>query len=955
MKPVPCVPSQSSRHRQLLRLDPTNPSGSSSPRRSLGMLRPACARQSHACGAGVRNGRECTYPVPVTGGRRREGSLSGQFPKPEGLADVEQTRKPRQHRKSFAIPPGQLIPIAAESLRAPQDVLDAELLTPSVWQELFDIFQLHFSTDLPFIHPPTFLKPLRQAGTLGVQFRSPGNESSSAVRPPASDGFLLAFLAVTARFHPRIVAHHSPSASDKNPLAASEFYASAATARLMHQKTLTGAEAGATCDLETIQAMLMLTLHEWGMNRGLEAWTHLRNAITSAQAMGLHIEQDLDDRPNARCFAATTVEKDSGSESDRISPGIVTSNDAFIRQEIRRRTFWTCFILDRYLSNGKFRPQALIVKDMRIQLPASEQAFLFGEKVRTLMLEEQETDASSETRAQSRRRSSLTANAINESANRQPFPSNGANGSNGSDEAGKWEVGADEGLVSRYIKVLDIYGKVLRWVCGGRRRRNSANATSEWHVLRKSLDEFRESLPRQHTLTAQNTSAHINLRTSTSYTLVHTAFSLCQLLLHREMLPFIPFRHGKPQGPADGTWTSLVESCAPSEFWETSAKTCFGAARDIIDLARTCQEWGVAVETPIIGFSIYNVALLGVYAVNFPWMDVNGFLRRTNGARREDSVVHGAESGRKAIEMLAATRPRLQMGEGWFQTVKRTYRLYSQLRQTWVDSAARLPGSVFHDQSIATAQLHPPDAESTRVLLERTLRELDSRPDADADAEMTDVQQGAVDGTAGTNQRAETDLGSPFKGDQLPPIAVPGNATDPQQAQAHAQQEERWNAINSVAAAASAIVKQQSTPTQSSNGHYRNFFSSQTTSSASPSANYPQHGFRSYAESSPSQAQTCPSWTTSNGGREALPGIHAYAVANEGSTSDAGGDTGGQLKGRTSDKEVKDAETWLGSVEKHFGGDDVAAFVDGVEMGEYAAKTSGMGRGGWMSSVWGYA
>lgn len=478
------------------------------------------------------------------------------------------------------------------------------------------------------------------------------------------------------------------------------------------------------------------------------------------------------------------------------------------------------------------------------------------------------------------------------------------------------------------------------------------NPQSEWYNLRKSLDVFRSTLPRQHTLTAQNTSAHINLRTSTPYTLVHTTFSLCQVLLHRELLPFIPFRHGKPQGPLDGARNLSMESGAPSGFWETSARECFGSARDIIDIVRTCQEWGVAVETPVIGFSIYNVALLGVYVINFPWMDVNGFLRRASASRREDNVVHGAESARKAIEVLAATRSRLQMGNGWFHTVKRAYQFYSHLRQTWFDSAARLPGSVFHDQSIATAQLHPPDAESTRVLLERTLRDLDTLPESDVD--MPDVQHSGGDNNSMAIQAPDSDTGGATKLESFPSMGAAGNGGDAQQAQAHAQQEERWNAINSVAAA--AIAKQQSTPTQPSNGQFRNFFSAQTPSSSSPSASYPQHSFRSYPEASPLHVQTPSAWTTSNGVKDALAGIHAYAAKD----GPAPGDgmvisTHNPLHHRQSEKEIKDPEAWLSALEKHFSADDLAAFVDGMEMGEYAAKSGRQSSPGWLASVWGYA
>lgn len=322
---------------------------------------------------------------------------------------------------------------------------------------------------MPFIHPPTFLKPLRQANTLGPQYKPFASDQGTAVQPPASTEFLLAFLALTARFHPKIVAHHSPATNNRssNPLVASEFYASAASARV---KTITGEKLG-VYDLETTQAILMLALHDWGMNRGAQAWAYLGNATRSAQAMGLQYERDLDDSPFSRSMPLHLDEKIPTPDSGRASFHAGSSNDAFVQGEIRRRTFWTCFILDRYLSNGKFRPQTINVKDVRIQLPASEQAFLFGEKVRTLMLGEDAVNAPPRADMQSQRRASLIGEALNGGMRRHSLSiqSNGTNGKMDDDQS-KWEIGAEEGLVSRYIKILDIYAKIVKWACGGGRK-----------------------------------------------------------------------------------------------------------------------------------------------------------------------------------------------------------------------------------------------------------------------------------------------------------------------------------------------------------------------------------------------------------------------------------------------------------------------------------------------------
>lgn len=165
------------------------------------------------------------------------------------------------------------------------DALDAQILTPKVWTELvhppqtlkppythqlqFDIFQLHFSTDLPFLHPPTFLRPLRQAAPLpqSIDFAtSPSTSAPKSPTPPHSSTFLLAFLALTARFHPQLVAHHSPATPSRpsNPIVASDYYASAC--RCLLAGSLGGGLG--SLDIERTQACLMLCLHDWGMCRG---------------------------------------------------------------------------------------------------------------------------------------------------------------------------------------------------------------------------------------------------------------------------------------------------------------------------------------------------------------------------------------------------------------------------------------------------------------------------------------------------------------------------------------------------------------------------------------------------------------------------------------------------------------------------------------------------------------
>lgn len=424
-----------------------------------------------ACRSCENSGRECTYPRPITGGSRRRDSLSGRpdvYSGGGGGQDAERRQRPRKSTHTFVANP---LSTNRDSPRPLLDALDPNILTPQCWQEMFDIFQTHYSADLPFLHPPTFLKPLRNA-SLQLPPAVPGfnAEQTPSARPPASTEFLLAFLALTARFHPRLVAHHSPPSATRpsNPLIASEYYAAAANERLASIWI-----DGKALDIERTQAILMLGLHEWGMCRGGKAWLAVGIAIRAAQAMGLQYELDLDDEPLSRSLALNGEAERLGMESGRKnSASGKSAEDDFILQEIRRRTFWSCYIMDRYLSSGKYRPQMLHARELRIQLPASERSFLFAEKVRTLMLGEEDKAVTGLGRAEvqnQRQQSVMLGTSSTPEPHMAPSPRSLAM-QDTDEEKGRLEVGADEGLESRYIKILEIYGKVIKWSCSGGRR-----------------------------------------------------------------------------------------------------------------------------------------------------------------------------------------------------------------------------------------------------------------------------------------------------------------------------------------------------------------------------------------------------------------------------------------------------------------------------------------------------
>jgi hypothetical protein len=359
-------------------------------------------------------------------------------------------------------------------------VLDSSLLTPKVWDSLFELFQLHYSTILPFLHPTTFLPQTRQFSSststipAAPTIDGPPKEHSQSPAPAeTSPLILLGVLTLTARFHPQLVHHFSPasSGSPSNPLAASEFYSSALRARIAG---IDGSDLAAV-DINRVQALLMLGLHEWGMCRGKSAWMYVGSAIRMAQALGLGFESENDFPSSVSPRPSLSMKMGDRDHKDQTS-------DDVIDQETKRRTFWSCFILDRCLSSGKYRPRMVRVRDVGIQLP-SDNAFAFGERVRTSRLNEsgprgrsQPYESRGPTQLSGLRPSIGFPEDLKMRSNGPPtadsrYWSTSSHRSDGVDNGiDRWEVGAEECVLSRLIRIFRVWGSIAKWSCAGGRK-----------------------------------------------------------------------------------------------------------------------------------------------------------------------------------------------------------------------------------------------------------------------------------------------------------------------------------------------------------------------------------------------------------------------------------------------------------------------------------------------------
>ncbi|KAK0112723.1 hypothetical protein ONS95_014459 [Cadophora gregata] len=547
------------------------------------------------CKACASSNRDCTYPIAgSTPAPKRNEPPMGIKQEGDIGESKKRVRKLEDHGRRNSTRPGE-------------DVLESPILTRKVWDELFEIFKLHFSTEMPFLHPPTFRNRMRQAAY-------PRDPSTSLADLEDGRVLLLGVLTLTARFHPGLVAYHSPNHDD--PLAASEYYAvplAAAFGPTIRNLTIPS--------LENIQALLMLGLYEWGQTRGLSAWLYVGLAIRLAFPMGLAYEDDPDQKSHS--LIADTRKPSKQPPSPR--------EDA-IEKEVRRRTVWSCFIMDRMLAAGKYRPTMMSVNKLRVQLPCSDDQFLFVRNVKTGFLDSDWLDSDS----------SEYDSTVN-----------------------------DDGVLSRFIRLVDIFGRLSEYsYAGGRRaeKRPPWDESTQFFQLRQQLKDFNDALPSNLTYTEANLSAHIEKRNATTYASLHTLYSLCLIMLHREYIPFIPIRCEKPVGPLDEPTFPEDKYTIPPGFWEESAEGIMKASRDIVEIVKTCQEDNVLPESPLMGFAIYQASFVCLYAAHFPQMDMACHLVPEGSLNPIDNDSGLAEVTRK---MLSEMVPRLKMVRGYLKTLPR--------------------------------------------------------------------------------------------------------------------------------------------------------------------------------------------------------------------------------------------------------------------------------------------
>ncbi|KAF2855070.1 hypothetical protein T440DRAFT_495703 [Plenodomus tracheiphilus IPT5] len=289
---------------------------------------------------------------------------------------------------------------------------------------------------------------------------------------------------------------------------------------------------------------ILLGLHEFGTCQGGRSWMFGGMAQRMAYALQLHKENEYDPLVN-------DADKKPLSATDR---------------EIRRRTMWSCFLMDRFNSSGTDRPLFINEQYIEVQLPIKEHLYIHDIHAPTENLE---------------------GNVPN------PVPPDGGQLANARENMG----------VSAYtIRLVCIWGKLIKYMnLGGKEREPEPMWSSEstYHTIKKEAREFKASLPEMLIYTPENLKSHAIGKTANSFLYLHILWQQIMLFMHRFALP--------------STAGSRPPKDMPHDFLTESARAALDAANQISILINEAMDHSVVA--PFAGYSAFFSSTVHVHGV----------------------------------------------------------------------------------------------------------------------------------------------------------------------------------------------------------------------------------------------------------------------------------------------------------------------------------------------------
>ena len=239
---------------------------------------------------------------------------------------------------------------------------DSTLLPPLNEQEkLLDLYWKYVHTALPIVYKQSFLESFQRGSapsllvslicsliffspTANNSPRSIGSGSSVSPAPgerdPVPTVLLLSMFSIAARY----TGQHGTEVSDTMWPAGDSYFESA---KSILSSTYSAPHIG------TCQALLLLSYREVGIGAMAQAWIYMRMAVAMALDLGMHKTAEKWRRTGVNMFTRAALQE-------------------------RRRIWYACIVMDKYISSFIGRPVAISARDFDTEIPSEDAVGFFS-------------------------------------------------------------------------------------------------------------------------------------------------------------------------------------------------------------------------------------------------------------------------------------------------------------------------------------------------------------------------------------------------------------------------------------------------------------------------------------------------------------------------------------------------------------------------------------------------
>ncbi|KAF9210068.1 heme binding [Haplosporangium sp. Z 27] len=471
-----------------------------------------------------------------------------------------------------------------------------EVPRKEILEHLIELFFDSIYFQIPIIHPGTFMKQYKEG--------------------KVSPNLLNAMCAAVARFsdHPDVVT--TPA------FLAGEPFATNVRGMLVDSIDIP--------TVSNVQALVFLSMYEYGAARGPRAWMFGGMAVRQAQELGLNREDS--------------------------SPVFHLKGD-WVMRETRRRTFWACFMLDVLASSSSGRPRMMDERDCEVLLPSEDEDWCDERPVVTEMLYDGE-DSSSGTEQEHTTASMNASEQKQEGITEKDTAESTDTRSNGEETpASSKKQGAGHVLSSfaYLIRIVAILGKVSQYVNRPRSKKSIPpnQRGSEFSVIDAALSAWHKSIPPHLAYSLENGRMIKDKGEGCIIVFMHVIYYTAVVLLHRPILA------------ADKAATPL-----DIEFVENSVTRCTNAANRVSDVLEFVQAYNCPPRIYISSFFAYPVFTTATIHITNAFASDPAVAAR---ARRSLSV---------HVRVLQTMKSYWSMADKFFYIIRDLYSIQSKISST---------------------------------------------------------------------------------------------------------------------------------------------------------------------------------------------------------------------------------------------------------------------------------